>query len=298
MSNSSAFLRRDRVTRVITTDGMFRAVIINATATAQAAQSKHQLDAFAGYFLAQGLAAAGAMASFLKGEERISLQFDGDGAVRSLFAESLQLGEVRGYIRLADDAGGRLDSMTGALGRGTLKVSKILYNRYEPVMGIVAMRPESIARTIAGYLAESEQIPSAVAIDVESADDGAVQFAGALIVQSLPGAATDDIRNVEQAIACMPRLSEFAARGAQADDILGAALGRGFEAAATTPVDFFCRCSLDRFKTMLASLGYGEVNSMRKQGQNELVCQYCNERYYLSENDFAELLTMLKAREN
>lgn len=300
MSNISAFLRRDRVTRVLTEDGYFRAAVVNATATALAGRKNHNLDAYSGYFLAQSLTVAAALASFLKGEERISLQFDGNGIIRSIFAESLQVGETRGYIRLADNAAEYTDNNTvqAGLGSGTLKVSKVLYNRSEPIIGIVPMYPESIARTMAGYLANSEQIPSAVSIDVALDDDGMIAFAGAMITQAMPGANTDDIRIVEETIASMPRLSELARSGAQADEILHIALGRNFKTVGSAPVDFFCRCSVERFKTILMAAGHDEIQSMHNQKQNELVCQYCNKHYYLSEHDFDELLTLLKAREN
>lgn len=300
MNNKSAFLRRDRVTRVLTDDGNFRAVIVNATATALAGQKNHKLDAYSGYFLAQGLTLAAALASFLKGEERISLQFDGDGAIRSLFAESLQVGETRGYVRLADDAEKRANNrpISAGLGAGVLKVSKIIYNRYEPITGVVSIQPESIARTAAGYLANSEQIPSAVAIDVDIDNSGVINFAGAMITQAMPGADSDDIRAVEEAIASMPRLSELARSGTQADEILLLALGRKFKTVVSSPIDFFCRCSIERFKSMLMTAGYNEIQSMHEQKQNELVCQYCNKHYYLSDRDFVELLTLLKAQEN
>lgn len=301
MNTISTFLRRDRVTRVLTRDGKFRAVVINATKTALTAQQSHELDAFSGYYLAQGLTAAAALSSFLKGEERIALQFDGDGAISSLFVESLQVGEVRGYIRLAGNANEKIVSSDriSALGSGVLKVTKILYGRYEPVLGIVAMLPESIARTIAAYLADSEQIPSAVVLDTTLHDtDDTISFSGALIVQSMPGALPEDILRIEQAVLAMPTLSLLAQNGATAEEILQLVLGSEFDILATTPVDFFCRCSIERFKTMLISVGISEVKSMQQEGQNELVCQYCNKHYYLTDKDFAEMIAMLKAKEN
>lgn len=301
MNPVSTFLRRDRVTRVLTRDGKFRAVVINATKTAATALKNHELDAFSGYYLAQGLTAAAALSSFLKGEERIAMQFDGDGAISMLFAESLQVGEVRGYIRLADNVEEKISATDyiSALGGGVLKVSKILYGRFEPVLGIVAMLPESIARTIAAYLTNSEQIPSAVIIDTTlSPSEDTISFSGALIVQSMPGALPEDILRVEQAVLAMPSLSSLANSGATAEEILQLALASEFDVLATTPVDFFCRCSLERFKTMLISVGISEIKSMQQEGQNELVCQYCNKHYYLTDKDFAEMTSILKAKEN
>jgi molecular chaperone Hsp33 len=301
MESTSSFLRRDRFTRVITNDGKFRSVVVNATKTSRTAQKNHGLDALSGYVLAQGLSVAAALASFLKGEERITLQFDGDGAVSSLFVESLQVGEVRGFVRLAEDAAEKVlsGSVASVLGRGMLKVSKILYGHFEPVLGIVAMPPETVAKTVAAYLSHSEQIPSAVIIDTFLDEhDGSILFSGALIVQSMPGALQEDIIGIENRIAGLPRLSVLADEGADAHEILRRVLGTGFDVLATSPVDFFCRCSLERFKTMLISVGIKEVSSMRSEGQNELVCQYCNKHYYLSDNDFDDMLALLKAKEN
>jgi molecular chaperone Hsp33 len=65
-----------------------------------------------------------------------------------------------------------------------------------------------------------------------------------------------------------------------------------------TAVDFFCRCSIDRFKAALPALGAEEIKEMQEQEQRELVCRYCNKHYYLSDQDFADILGVLQAKNN
>ena len=77
------------------------------------------------------------MASFLKGEERIVVTADGDGQVKSVYAEALHAGEVRGYSNLNGD---KSEEANSPLGDGILKVQRILYGKQEPVTGIVELR--------------------------------------------------------------------------------------------------------------------------------------------------------------
>jgi redox-regulated HSP33 family molecular chaperone len=37
---------------------------------------------------------------------------------------------------------------------------------------------------------------------------------------------------------------------------------------------------------------------MKNTGQNELVCRYCNEKYYLEKEEFDELIEETKAKTN
>lgn len=68
------WLTRDRVTRAMTVDGLFRAAVIHNPNTVRTAQEKHNLDAVSSIVLARALTGASLMASFLNGEERVVVQ--------------------------------------------------------------------------------------------------------------------------------------------------------------------------------------------------------------------------------
>ena len=56
---------RDRVTRAMTSDGMFRAAVIHNPITVRTAQEKHGLDPMSSLILARALTGASLMASLL-----------------------------------------------------------------------------------------------------------------------------------------------------------------------------------------------------------------------------------------
>ncbi len=61
-----------------------------------------------------------------------------------------------------------------------------------------------------------------------------------------------------------------------------------------TPIaaHFECSCSREKVGSMLKMLGRDEVNSvLDEQGQVEIHCEYCNQRYAFDPVDIAQLFT-------
>lgn len=286
---------RDRVVKAITADGMFRAAVVHNVLTVKTAQLKHGLDPLRALVLARTMTGATLMASFLKGEERVSVSLEGDGPVASVFAEALQVGEVRGYCRANETPN---TTRTSPLGVGLLKVQRILYGNNEPVTGIVELVRGDVTADLSHYLTQSEQIPSAFAIDCAFDENDEIRQCVGLLVQAMPGARPEDIFKMYDTLDLLDRPTEFADKGYSPEDILRQILPGEINVLGTSPIDFFCRCSMDKFKSVLLTLGYDEVLAMERQGHNELICQYCNEHYHLTEDDFAKLKEQLLAMRN
>jgi molecular chaperone Hsp33 len=220
---------------------------------------------------------------------------EGDGQVRTVYAEAMQVGEVRGYCHLHKEPN---DDRTSPLGKGLLKVQRVLYGKREPVTGIVELSRGDVTTDLGYYLTQSEQIPSAFVIDSSFSDDDRIKQNVGLLVQAMPGARPEDIFRVYDVLDVLERPTEFIDRGYTPEDLLRQVLPGEIDVLGSSPVDFFCRCSADRFKSVLLTLGYDEITGMERQGHNELICQYCNERYLLSEDDFTELKEQLLAKRN
>ncbi len=71
----------------------------------------------------------------------------------------------------------------------------------------------------------------------------------------------------------------------------------GVEELDRQPVDFFCRCTRERFVNALSMLDYEELKDISDEGQ-ELVCHFCNEHYQVSQNEIEDLLQQMKAKMN
>lgn len=286
---------RDRITLAMTSDSLFRAAIIRNSHTVRTAQEKHGLDAITSLVLARTLTGASLMASFLKGEERVSIHCDGDGVISSVYAEAMQLGEVRGYVNRNKSP---VEARQSPLGEGLLRVRRIRYGEFEPVTGIVELRKGDVTTDLSHYLTQSEQIPSAFVIDVAYDESNLIRQSVGLLVQAMPGARPEDIFKVYDTIDYLDRLTEFADKGYSTGEMLKQIMPSEITEISTTPVDYFCRCSHDGFTGLLLTLGLEEITEMEQAGHNELVCQYCSTHYYLTPEDFAELRETMLAKRN
>ncbi len=290
------FKYRDRCLRLMSKDGRFRASVIKNTNAANLAVEKHKLSGMAIQYLAKTLSAASLLSMFLKGEERVIVDITSDNGIQRLFAEAMQVGEVRGFAELSPDTGpGRYLEP----GNGFLKVSRILYNRPEPLAGVVPLVVGDIASDLAYYLHQSEQIPSTVMLIAETdKEDATITRSGGIIVQAMPGTTFREILEIEQKLMDSEDFFDNVEQGLNSEDALRRVVPFDFEVVKTTPVDFFCRCSKDSFVGKLLTLESSEIEDMKLSRQNELVCRYCNAHYYLEDADYDTILTTINSRKN
>ena len=291
------FAGRDRVLHIISKNGSFRAVAVRNTSTVQTAQKVHNLDSISAYFLAKSMTSATMISTFLKGEERVIVEVMSDGFISKIYAEALQVGECRGFVRHSP-SNHQITTLANILGSGHFKVTRILYNQVEPIAGIIPLQEGDISTNLAYYFVQSEQINSAVVLDVDFDDSDIISCSGGILVQAMPGALQEEIDAVIDSITGMNKLCSELETHLSLEDILKNNLPFEFDIVKTKQLDFFCRCSLASFKSRLLLLEVAEIEDMRAKEQNELICQYCNKHYYLSESDFQEIIGQLKAQQN
>jgi len=297
------FEQRDRVIRIVSKNAAFRAVAIRNTLAVQTAQKMHNLEHIPAFLLARTMTAASMISAFLKGEERVIIEINSEGIVNKVYAEAMQVGECRGFIKFSpnyfnSEFTEKITKIGDILGLGTLKVSRILYNKTEPIVGIIPLINGDISSDIAYYFSQSEQINSAVILDVDFDDTGKIISSGGILVQAMPGAVQEEINNVVYALG---KINSFCAElntEKSLEDILSKILPFEFDIVKNKQVDFFCRCSIANFIARLMLIGIDEIEDMQKKGQNELVCQYCNKHYYLSDADFKNIIGQLKVQQN
>ncbi len=287
----------DRVLTLISKNGKFRAGVIKSSNISKKAQSDHNLPPMPAALLSRLLTGASLMAAFLKGEERIILEANGSQSIKKIFAEAIQVGEVRGFVdfELKDDSG---TNITDFLGDGLFKVSKILYDKAEPIIGIVKLKKGDISTDLAYYFQKSEQIPTAVLLDVSLNNNGLIEHSGGLILQAMPGANDKDIVDINDKLKNSPEITELINNEMTIEEITRILIPFDYEILKNYRVDFFCRCSKEKFISKLLTLGIDEIKSMKKNNHNELICIYCNKHYYLEDRDFDRLINDLKASEN
>ncbi|OGU59586.1 MAG: hypothetical protein A2X64_04190 [Ignavibacteria bacterium GWF2_33_9] len=294
-----ALRNRDRVIRVMTKNGHFRAALIHNTKTAQDAQENHKLTGIPASFLARTLSGASLTASFLKGEERAILELMGNGVISKIYGESSQHGESRGYVNFADNAKTyTVSNEEDILGIGLLKLTRILYDKAEPVTGVVEMPKSDVGTDLAYYFNQSEQIPTAVLLDVKLDETGKITHSSGFIVQAIPGYSMIELRAIFDSITQIPRLSDLFEKEIDLPKIMSKLLPTEFDLVSNQIVDFFCRCSKENFIRALHTFDVKEIVNMKNDGHNELVCQYCNKHYYLTDKEFDSIINKVKAQKN
>lgn len=301
MISKQDFLHKDRLIKGISTDGNIKISVVKTTDVVKSARQKHDLSLLNTVLLGRTLTATMLMASELKGEERIQLRAEGKGPVGLVVAEANRVGEIRGYVQHPEVELNYKDSQTNisdGLGVGVLSVRKTLYNEAEPKTSSIELMKGDITEDIAYYMVQSEQIPSAILLDVGIDEQGQVTEAGGLLIQRMPDAPEGLIEGLQSKMKQFDPISEQLSKGHYIDDIMEKAMDDiPVKELDRQPVDFFCRCTRKRFVSALAMLGPDDLKEISDGGQ-ELVCHFCNEEYQITKREIKDLLQETKARMN
>lgn len=293
------FKNRDRVISVLTKDGKFRIAAIKNTNTAKTAQKRHNLPKVPTFLLSRQLAAASMLAVFLKGEERVILEADGNGFIHKVYAEAIQVGEVRGFVDYNEAMlNEQYDSLFELFGGGTYKVSRILYSESEPVTGVVPLQVGDISSDLSYYFFKSEQIPSLVVLDTSFDNEDKIEISSGLIIQAMPGVTKEDLLQVDEVVRNIDSINAILRDDPNLENMLHKILPYDFDLMKHYAIDFYCRCSKEAFIDKLVTFELDEIKQMQAEGQNEMVCRYCNAHYYLDDEDFDKIITAIQAKKN
>lgn len=290
------------ILRGMTRDGSAQILVINSQDIVNEAIRIHRTAPTATAALGRVLTATSLMGTTLKNKgNSLSVNFRGDGPSGHILAVSDYLGNVRGYIQnphtdLPLNKLGKLD-VGGAVGKGPLHVIKDVGEK-EPYIGITNITTGEIAEDITAYYAESEQIPSLVALGVLVGTDGKCQAAGGVMIQLLPFADEKTIAQIEKNAAALSNVSKLFDEGKSNLEIAKIALTDiEFDLFDTIDVGYKCTCSRKRVGRALLTLSpYELYNMLVKDKKIEVNCQFCD-RVYTFVGEDIEKLRAEKAKE-
>jgi len=151
----------DRLARTLSADGTVRGLAAVTTELVEEARVRHGTLPTATAALGRALTAGLLLGGLSKADERVSLQFSGDGPLGSILVDATPAGHVRGFVSRPQThlpaRAGKLD-VGGAVGRGVLCVMRIPLGEASPYRSIVPLVSGEIGTDVASYLAGSEQI--------------------------------------------------------------------------------------------------------------------------------------------
>jgi molecular chaperone Hsp33 len=237
--------------------------------------------------LGQAVAASVLLAATLKFNGTLTLQLQGNGAVKLLVAQCTHDFRLRAVANFDEAAveGVITESQRGAVFRrlvgteGRVIVTIESEEKNTRYQGIVPLTGASLADSLETYFASSEQLPTRVLLAADG--ERGVGF----LVQKLPAPANADESDMKE-------VGEDAQRGIErlsTTDLLlrpvEELLERGFAAHDMrlfkgAPVQFECRCSEGRVSSLLRALGADEVRDvLKEQGGVTVTCEFCHRPY-------------------
>lgn len=292
----------DQLVRGNSIDGTIRVFSAVTTDLVNQAQKIHHSYPTATAALGRLLTGAAIMgAAGLKNEnDSITLQVKGDGPIGSIVAVTDCNAHVRGYVSnpFVDrplNSKGKLD-VGGAVGKGYLSVVRDLGLK-EPYIGQIPLVSGEIAEDLTYYYAKSEQIPSCVALGVLVDTDNSVLAAGGFMIQMMPGATDEMARRLEKIIDELPPVTSMIHDKMTAEDIFFR-VTEGFDMLMDNNIaepKYECKCSKERMEKALISIGKEELQAIiDEQGEAELTCHFCDNKYKFNKNELTELLKNAK----
>jgi len=291
----------DQFIKAITKNNDFRAFAVNGTNLVREAAQTHDTSRIASVVLGRGLLASTLMAqAVLKGEERLSIQLNGRGPIGNVVVEADAKGSVRGYVTnpqldvILNDAG-QLDVAQAVGHNGVLQVTKFAPYA-NPYIGQSQLVSGEIGDDFTYYLAQSEQIPSAIGVSVYMNEDDTVGVAGGFLVQALPGASDASIDQLEKALANMRPLSDMLSDGYTPLDILEEIFGKGeVNILQTAGVGLAAEPPKSAYAKMLATLPAEEIKAMIDEDDGaEVVGKFSGKRYFFTATELGEILQQIE----
>lgn len=240
--------------------------------------------------LGQSLVASALLTGNIKLEGTLSIELKSTGALRLLFAECTDRGRLRGLARWNDPLPEplALSKLPGAVMAITIGQAE----RGQRYQGLVDLQQSSLAASLEGYFAQSEQLPARILL----ASDG--EHAVGLMLQQLPGEGGHSAVDDDDAWTRIEHLT--ATLGAQ--EMLSTApeklLYRLYHEEQVAlfeprPLAFGCSCTRERVTAMLRALGREEVEAAlaARDGEIEVICEFCAQRYTFDAIDAEHLLS-------
>ena len=292
---------KDYLVKSVVKDGMFRAYAVRTTNLVAEAQKRHDSWSASTAALGRSLTATLLLSSsVLKGEEKLTVKINGGGPTGTIVVDGNANGTVKGYLQnphvsLPLNGNHHID-VGGAVGHeGVMAVTKDM-GMGDPFTGQVGLVSGEIGDDFTYYLAQSEQIPSAVGVSVFVNPDETVGVAVGFLIQVLPDATDDAIDELQARLNDLPLVSEMLRDGKTPEQILTEIFSiDDVKFLDKMNVSFKCDCSKERFAKSLATLSKKEIQEMIDQDHGaEAVCHFCGNKYQFSEKDLQEIIDYQK----
>ncbi|HEX6994224.1 MAG TPA: Hsp33 family molecular chaperone HslO [Gammaproteobacteria bacterium] len=257
-----------------------RGALVRLEETWQQVVAQHNYPPDLKRLLGESIAATVLLASSLKARPRVSMQLQGEGALKLLLIQCTEELRVRGMAQC--DARERGEAL---LGEGRLAVNIDTRGPMGFFQGIVPIVSPHLEACLEAYFRQSEQLPTRLILR------GTERRVAGMLLQALPGHEPSQ-DTFDEAAMLAQTVSTDELTGAAAPALLSKLFHRyDVRLFAARPVLHDCRCTPAHLASIVRLLGEDELEDLLTDpGWVELTCEFCNRAFRYDDADIAAIL--------
>lgn len=241
------------------------------------------------HLLGESMAASALLTGNIKLEGALSIELKSAGALRLLFAECNDRGHLRGLARWREPLPQPLDLSVLPEAITAITIGNVERGRYQ---GLVELAQPQLGVALENYFTQSEQLPARIVL---ASDE---EHAAGLMLQRLPaegghhGVLDEDAWNRVLQLTATLGPAELLA-SAPEELLYRLYHEESLRLFEPRPLSFGCSCTRERVEAMLRSLGREEVEAAlaARDGEIEVICEFCAQRYLFDRIDAEHLLS-------
>ena len=272
--------------RTLIYDGQVSLTLADTTELVKEGARRHGLKGAAAKVLGKALSATAFLSAALKNDKGdISFSIEGDGVMGSLQAAGNRALAVRGYLQ-NPCAEGTEEELLGANGSLTV-VRDDGYSR--PFVGSSDFpKNPTVEKIFERYFEISEQLPTYLALVVDTEEGGQVRFAGVAALQPLPF-------TTEKTVEEMPKGEALAKIVEKMRDDSPKNIAKDYFSAKSDGIEerevaYKCKCSREYLSQVLVTLGEAQLNAIvEEEGKVSAHCAFCNTDYSFTKADIKRI---------
>ncbi|WP_133136448.1 Hsp33 family molecular chaperone HslO [Legionella rowbothamii] len=274
----------DTLQRFIFEHANIRGEIVHIEQTYQTIMAQRNYPPMVKNLLGEAIVSCLLLASSIKFEGSLNLQFQGDKRLSLLLVQCDHELHIRAFARFEESL--ETEDYAKAFLSGQMVMTINQDNQTNSYQSVVPLQSTSMSENLMNYFAQSEQISTRVWLAVNE------NAAAGMLLQLMPGQDTVQREQFwEYAVQLGQTVSEEELLTLDNQTLLYRLYNetevRVFDSRRT---EFHCRCSLDKMRQVINVLGEKEAQELlEEQGKIDIRCDFCNKEYLFDAIDVAML---------